>query len=78
MLFVYVFAVDVHYMTEDRIWHVAWLRYCFGRWNQYTKCYKNMHKFIVVSQYMKIGRLFEIGRWYIMEINEEESEVMRM
>jgi len=53
MLFLYISAVDVQYMTEDHIWHVAWPRYCFGRWHQHTKCYKNMLKFIIVSQYMK-------------------------
>jgi len=78
MLFMYIFAVEVQYVTEDHMWRVAWLRYCFGRWHQYTKCYKNMHKFIVGAPYMKIGRLFEFGRWHVMEIDGEESEVMRI
>jgi hypothetical protein len=64
--FMYIFVVDVQYMTEGRMWHVAWLRYCFGRWQQYTKRYKNINKCVVVAQHMKTGRLFETGRWHVM------------
>jgi hypothetical protein len=63
MLIMCIFAVDLQYMTESRMWHVAWLRYVLGRWHRHTECYKNMHKFILVALYVQIGRLIEIGRW---------------